>query len=128
MGIGLVPDKFVFISLLNALNHSGNAIDAEYIWRHEIDDVHVQYDQYVIASLIDCYSRAGRLKQAFDLIIEYENHSQNNFNEVMWTSLLSGCRKHKNVKMTKNVYKHMQNRFDLTDPNSSITTLLKGLE
>ena len=123
---GLVPDRYVFIALLSSFSHSGDAQSADRIWREQIDDLEMRYDSHIVASVVDCFSRAGELREGFQIIAEFEERTGEK-NEVMWTALLSGCRKHNDMKMTKLVHSEMASRFDLSDPNSSISTLLRGL-
>ena len=88
----LRPNTKTFVLLLNVCNHCGDLEQAIHIWQHQINDDEVKYDEYVISSLIDCYSRKGQWEKARRLIEEFEEYSQTQC-EHMWMSLFSGFSK-----------------------------------
>ena len=92
--IELDPDYRTFVVLFSNLSHAGNVSKAIEIWEGlSGSEEKFRWHQYVVSALIDGMSRDGTLLQAHELIIEYENRSDENMNdnEVMWMALLSGC-------------------------------------
>ena len=122
-------DRFVAMALFLAFGRSGMASEAQRVWTHEIEArgrVDLQRDAHVVASLVDCLARAGWLQWARRRVSDFERATEAS-NEAMWTALLSGCRTHGDERMTRRVFEEMAQRFDLTDTNSSVAGLLRGL-
>ena len=108
----LKPDQYTYLSLIHSCNHSGNIDEANNIWMNEIgDDYNIKYDKYIISSMVDGLSRKGQLIKAKQLIDEYERYTKNQYHESMWISLLSACKKYKNLIMAEEVNKAIKIRF-----------------
>ena len=110
----LRPNTKTFVLLLNVCNHCGDLEQAIHIWQHQINDDEMKYDEYVISSLIDCYSRKGQWEKARSLIEEFEEYSQTQ-HEHMWMSLLSSFSKNKcnseNNVIVDDIYDQIRMRF-----------------
>ena len=110
----LRPNTKTFVLLLNVCNHCGDLEEATDIWQNQINDDEMKYDEYVISSLIDCYSRKGQWEKARSLIEEFEEYSQTQ-REHMWMSLLSGFSKNKydseNNVIVNEIYDQIKMRF-----------------
>ena len=101
------PDAKTYGTLINVLSHCGEFEEANYVWKNQIDDDEIKYDEYVVTSLINGMSQRGKLKQAYDMIIKHDfNH------KPMWLSLLNGCRIHQNKNFGNRIYKEIKNRFN----------------
>ena len=101
-----ILDKKTYIHLLNAYSHSGDADEGIKIWKSIIDE-EIKYDEYVMSVIIDCMSRKGYLKQAFEYLIKYDID-----NEVAWISLMSGCKQYSQKEIATNVFQEMNKKFN----------------
>eukprot|EP01083_Nonionella_stella_P092960 260353_1 len=125
--VGLKPNLSSFVLLLNACSHCGDIDKAIEIYERDIDQLDIKYDEYVVTNLIDCYSRNGLLMKAYQLILKYEQFTDSIQTEIMWTSLLSGCKKYDNKTMASTVYEEMCKRFEaVKDKKSSVSILLSN--
>ena len=105
--IGLDPDYRTFVVLFSNLSHSRNVSKAIEIWEEMRGSAEkFRWHQFVVSALIDGMARDGTLLQAYELIIEYENRSDENMNdnEVMWMALLSGCIQHNDKTLAQMIY------------------------
>ncbi|KAJ4952726.1 hypothetical protein NE237_029558 [Protea cynaroides] len=91
---GIKPNAVTFISVFTACSHSGLVSEA----RLYLDLMSSEYGVEPTIDHYDCmveiYSRAGHLEEAFDLIktMPFEPDA------MSWKSLLGGCWTHRNVK------------------------------
>ena len=115
--IGLIPDRRIYILLINACSHSGLMMDALDLWENDLkENIDIKYDSHVINAMIDCLARKQYINHALDLLHKYEKHCGHNFDNnysVIWNSLLNGCIKYKNELMSQYVLNQMENRFNL---------------
>ncbi|XP_077209967.1 pentatricopeptide repeat (PPR) superfamily protein [Tasmannia lanceolata] len=94
---GLRPNSVTFVCLLTACSHSGLVLEA----RDYLDSMNRDYgveptvDHY--NCMVDIYSRAGRLEEAYKLIktMPFEP------DKMTWKILLGGCRTHRNLELGK---------------------------
>jgi len=105
---GIMPDAKTYIVLIHCCSHCGDIKEAKRIW-NDVDE-NIKYNYYLITSLMDCYSRKGQLKYAYNLLLEYD--AKHKSDEIMWMSLLHGCCKYNKKQMAQNVYKQMIQKFD----------------
>ena len=108
----LAPNVSTYVLLFNGCSHCGDIETAIQIYKYEIEDIEIKYHVYIVTNIIDCYSRNGLLDDGYKLILEYEDITGNTATEVMWTSLLHGCKKFENESMTELVHQNMCNRFE----------------
>ena len=126
--IGLIPNLTTFILLLNAYSHCGDIETAKKIYNNDIIDIDIKYDEYIITNIINCYSKNGLLINAYDLIKEYEQITQNVATEIMWTSILNGCCKHNDKIIANQVYQEMCKRFEnIKHENNTVSSLMSNL-
>lgn len=119
--IGVDVDSKTYILLLNALSHSGEVTEAKDLWENEIIDANIKYDEYVMTSLVDCFSRRGMLQEAYKKVVEYEENMKNGHNEIMWMTLLSGCNKSSDKSVASMVCNEYEKRFGrISDPMSTV--------
>ncbi|KAI5084999.1 hypothetical protein GOP47_0001168 [Adiantum capillus-veneris] len=93
------PDEVTFVSLLSACSHAG-LVDLGYGYFTSMGDMHdltPLLGHYIC--LIDLFGRAGWLDVAEDLVqvMPYKATSS------VWSTLLSGCRLHKDLERAKRV-------------------------
>ena len=95
----LSTNRHTFVTLLNALGHSGRVSEAMAIWNDDIGDEDVQYDLYVVTSLVDGLARSGLLNEARNLILQFERTRGGTKDDAMWMCLLNGCVQHSDVML-----------------------------
>ncbi|XVF37095.1 hypothetical protein REPUB_Repub19eG0115900 [Reevesia pubescens] len=93
-----MPDDITFLSLLSACTHGG--------FVDEGLDIFSKMERYGLVArikhygcLVDLLGRAGRLKEAFDLIKRMPMKP----NDVVWGALLGACRIHLDTNMVEQV-------------------------
>ena len=110
------PTEKTFVFLFNACSHCGDPKTAIQIWKRDMKDNAMKYNQFVVSALVDCLCRNNHLNAALQLILKYEKKTKHKY-VVMWMALLSGCKS----KLTQNdllasfVFDAMQKRFDDSD-------------
>lgn len=92
---GLGPDDVAHVGVLSACNHAGLVEEGlqcfnRMKYEHEIQPTVQHY-----GCLVDLMGRAGRLEEALQLI----NGMPIRPNDIIWRSLLSACRVHKNLEI-----------------------------
>ena len=102
-----------YVTLFGCFSHSFDINQIEYIWINDIDDINIKYDKYIIATIVDSYSRCGYINKAYQFVLEYEKYIENKyFDEIMWTCLLSGCRTYNNYLLAQHIYSNIIKRFN----------------
>ena len=108
----LKPDSNTYAIILNACSHCGDDKLARHVWLNEINDEKVQYDIFVMTALIDCIARKGFIIEAFEWMMKYKKKTKDILSdEVMYTALMAGCKKHDNLLMAQFVYNEMERKF-----------------
>ncbi|KAK6124860.1 hypothetical protein DH2020_016607 [Rehmannia glutinosa] len=120
LNIGFKPNDVTYVGLLSACSHAGlvqkglNYFEA--LLRDE--SIKVREDHYTC--IVDLYGRAGRLKEAFDLIEQLPLKAST----YAWGTLLLGCNIYGNADMGKLVAKKL---LDLEQANAGTYTLLSNM-
>ncbi|OMO50594.1 hypothetical protein CCACVL1_30358 [Corchorus capsularis] len=118
-----IPDEITFLSLLSACAHGG--------FVDEGLDIFTKMGTYgLVASikhygcLVDLLGRAGRLKQAFDLIKRMPMKP----NDVVWGALLGACRVHLDTNMVEQVMQELHTlNYDMDSGDYSQYVLLSNI-
>ena len=102
--------------LLSACSHSGDVSAAMDIWTHWSGGDEHKYDCFVITSLVDCHSRAGRWDEAMTVIREFQQRKEGVISDKdhfpMWMALLSGLvNDDVDNPMVQDVYDEMESIF-----------------
>ncbi|XP_043722288.1 pentatricopeptide repeat-containing protein At5g13270, chloroplastic [Telopea speciosissima] len=94
---GIKPNAVTFISVFTACSHSGLVSEAKRYLDSMSSDYGVEptIDHY--DCMVEIYSRAGHLEEAFELIKTMPLEPD----AMSWKSLLGGCWTHRNVKFGK---------------------------
>eukprot|EP01083_Nonionella_stella_P057480 150862_1 len=103
-------DRKTYLIWMNACNHCGDLDEAYNLWQYEICDMDIKYDCFIVTALVDCFVRNGKLNEAKQFIVEYENYTNSPY-EAMWTSLLNGCKQCKDNHMAQQVFHDIAARF-----------------
>ncbi|KAI4318683.1 hypothetical protein MLD38_032357 [Melastoma candidum] len=93
---GVKPDKVSYLAVLCACNHSG-LVDhgSDFFESMKVSGVVPNVKHY--GTLVDLLGRAGRIKQAYDVIVSMPFSPD----IVFWQSLLGACKTYGNVEMAE---------------------------
>ncbi|XP_057773856.1 LOW QUALITY PROTEIN: pentatricopeptide repeat-containing protein At5g13270, chloroplastic [Salvia miltiorrhiza] len=89
---GVRMNGVTFVAILTACSHAGLVEEAEQFFRSMSSPTIDHYN-----CMVDVYSRAGLLKEAFDLIKGMPLEAD----AMSWKTLLGGCRIHQNLEIGK---------------------------
>ncbi|KAK7304215.1 hypothetical protein RJT34_15338 [Clitoria ternatea] len=97
------PDSFTFIGLLMACNHSGLVTEGlQYFGQMQtLYGVTPKLEHY--ACVVDMLGRAGQLSEALKLVNELPDEPDSG----IWSSLLSSCRKYRDLDIGEEVSKRL---------------------
>lgn len=110
--IGLKPDTVTFIGVLTACSHAG-LVDLGFRYFNLIKSYKLSLSKEHYGCMIDLLCRAGRLREAENMITEMPYSGD----DVVWSTLLRGCRLHKDVELGKRA----ANKILEMDPNCPTT-------
>ncbi|MED6217398.1 hypothetical protein PIB30_017245 [Stylosanthes scabra] len=91
------PDKIVFMAILSACSHAGLVNEGLRYFRLMTRFFNVAPDQEIYGCLVDLLGRAGRVKEAYQLIENMPFEPD----ESIWVTLLGACKAHKKRSMGK---------------------------
>ncbi|XP_061369545.1 putative pentatricopeptide repeat-containing protein At3g11460, mitochondrial [Gastrolobium bilobum] len=97
LGKNIMPDEGIFTSVLSACSHSGLVDEGKEIFYKMSRDYNLEPGPTHYSCLVDLLGRAGNLDEAYAII----DNMKLKPNEDVWTSLLSACRLHRNVKLAE---------------------------
>ncbi|XP_050134424.1 pentatricopeptide repeat-containing protein At2g29760, chloroplastic-like [Malus sylvestris] len=100
---GIQPHAITFIGVLNACSHSGLVDLGRYYFNLMTNDYGIEPTFEHYGCFVDILCRAGCLEEAKNVI---ENMPMKP-NKVIWMSLLSGARNHRNVKLGDFAARHL---------------------
>ncbi|XP_020247743.1 pentatricopeptide repeat-containing protein At2g27610 [Asparagus officinalis] len=92
---GLVLDSVTFLGVLVACTHTGLIDEGRKYFDSMIKDHEIVPTMGHYACMVDLYSRAGRLKEAMELITDMPFQA----GPTVWRTLLAACRVHKNIEL-----------------------------
>lgn len=93
--IGLKPNCITFVGILNACNHAGLVNHGQKYFDMMMNKYQIEPKIEHYGCLVDVLCRAGNLEEAKNIIDEMPIEP----NEVIWMSLLSGSKNHKNIEI-----------------------------
>lgn len=94
---GIKPDKIVFMAVLSACSHAGLVDEGLRYFRLMTSYYNVAPDRDIYGCVVDLLGRAGRVKEAFQLIENMPFKPD----ESIWVSLLGACKAQKEPSMGK---------------------------
>uniref|UniRef100_A0A2P2Q603 Pentatricopeptide repeat-containing protein At3g57430ic n=1 Tax=Rhizophora mucronata TaxID=61149 RepID=A0A2P2Q603_RHIMU len=114
------PDEVTFTSLLTACSHSGLVEDGLRVFRSMTKDYSIKPCEEHYGCMVDLLSRAGQLKEAYDLIVCLPSKQR----ASALSSLLSACQVHGNTEMGELIGEHLLN---LEPDNAGAYTLMSNI-
>ncbi|KAJ7975539.1 Pentatricopeptide repeat-containing protein [Quillaja saponaria] len=106
----IMPDEVTFVGLLNACTHGGLVEEGYHYFHMMIRDYGIEPRIEHYGCLIDLLGRAGRFEEAMDVIGRMSIEPD----EVVWGSLLNGCKIHGNNELAEMAAK----KLIQIDPNN----------
>ncbi|XP_065863034.1 pentatricopeptide repeat-containing protein At5g66520 [Euphorbia lathyris] len=97
LGEGKYPNEVVFVAILSACSHAGYVEEGKHYFNQMIEDFGIRPSIEHYGCMVDLLGRAGRLKEAEELIISMPEQP----NSIIWGAMLSGCRTHNDLKRGK---------------------------
>lgn len=107
---GVQPDQTTFTSLLSACSHAGRVDEGWKFFNQMVEEYGLEAQLEHYTCMVDLLGRAGRLHQAYDLIMTMPCIPD----DRIWGSLLGSCKSHGDEKLARLVADHI---FKL-DPSS----------
>ncbi|KAI7735418.1 hypothetical protein M8C21_033019 [Ambrosia artemisiifolia] len=117
---GIAPNDVAFLGVLTACSHGGLVEEGFRCYETMKRDYGITPTEKHCACIVDLFGRAGRLSDAESFI----TNSDFRHAPVMWRSLLSSCRIHKNTEMAKRVAERL---IELEPQASSSYVLLYNI-
>ncbi|KAJ4800652.1 Pentatricopeptide repeat-containing protein [Rhynchospora pubera] len=117
---GVVPDEITFVGLLNACTHGGFVNQGlSYFYNMTLEyGIEPSIEHY--GCVIDLLSRAGRFIEAIDII----NNMKIKPDEVIWGSILNGCRIYREKDLAEIATKKL---LELDPNNADYTVILANM-
>ncbi|KAL5229117.1 hypothetical protein ABZP36_017382 [Zizania latifolia] len=92
---GVHPDHVVFLGLISSCSHAGLVDEGWNFFRSMISEYNLQPNKEVYGCVINLLARAGRLREAFDLIDTMPFTPD----EYVWGALLGASKMHNDVEL-----------------------------
>ncbi|KAG9443476.1 hypothetical protein H6P81_014816 [Aristolochia fimbriata] len=93
--VGMRPHGITFIGVLNACSHTGEVNQGLHYFQQMVNEYRIAPTIEHYGCAVDLLCRAGRLEEAKNVIDKMPMKP----NEIIWMSLLSGCRNHGNIDL-----------------------------
>ncbi|XP_072973890.1 pentatricopeptide repeat-containing protein At3g62890-like [Typha angustifolia] len=97
------PNAVAYLSVLTACSHAGRLEDSQMYFEEMRSLYKLQPEIEHYGCMIDLLGRTGRLKEAMELIHTMPMEP----NAVIWGSILSACRMHKEISLAENAAEHL---------------------
>ncbi|KAK8649154.1 hypothetical protein V6N13_129888 [Hibiscus sabdariffa] len=114
------PNDATYVALLSACSHSGMLEEGLRYYDELVRDKSIQVREDHYTCLVDLYSRAGKLKEAFDFIVQLGIKPS----VSVWEALLAGCHVHRDVNLGKLVAKKI---LEVEPENAGTFLLLSNI-
>ncbi|XP_020592048.1 pentatricopeptide repeat-containing protein At2g29760, chloroplastic-like [Phalaenopsis equestris] len=92
---GVRPHALAFVGLLNGCSHAGMVDEGRHFFGLISSEYGIEPTVEHYGCIVDLLCRTGNLHEAKDFIYQMPLRP----NTIIWMSLLSGCRKHRNVEI-----------------------------
>ncbi|XP_011087505.1 putative pentatricopeptide repeat-containing protein At1g56570 isoform X2 [Sesamum indicum] len=94
---GVRPDRIVFVAVLNACSHAGLVDEGLQYFKMMVHSYNITPDQEIYGCIVDLLGRAGRVKEAYQLIEAMPFMPD----ESVWGAFLGACKAHKLAELGK---------------------------
>ncbi|KAL7119935.1 hypothetical protein ACP275_02G092200 [Erythranthe tilingii] len=94
---GVKPDRVVFVAVLNACSHTGLVDEGLKYFESMVKNYDITPDQEIYGCVVDLLGRAGRVKEAYELIESMPFMPD----EFVWGAFLGACKAHKLSELGK---------------------------
>jgi len=119
--LGVPANDVTYVGLLTACSHTGLVEEGRLKYFDEIlKNRSIQLGEYHYACLIDLCGRAGRLKEAFNIVEGLGEEAS----LIVWGALLAGCNVHGNIDIGKLVAEKI---LKLEPQDAGIYSLLSNM-
>ncbi|XP_050382039.1 putative pentatricopeptide repeat-containing protein At2g01510 [Argentina anserina] len=108
---GFSPDSVSFLSVLTACSHCGLVEEGLHYFNSLIHNSNIVPKREHYTSIVDVLCRSGRFDEAEKLMAQIPFEPD----EIMWSSVLSSCRIHKNQKLAERAANRLFNMAELRD-------------
>lgn len=119
-GADVVPDEVTFIGLLNACTHGGQVERGKAYFEAMAHDYNVQPRIEHYGCLIDLLGRAGKFEEVLEVVRAMKIQTD----EVIWGSLLNGCRVHGRIDLAELAVRKL---IELDPDNVGYVTMLANI-
>ncbi|XP_048225645.1 pentatricopeptide repeat-containing protein At1g33350 [Ricinus communis] len=102
-GADVRPDEVTFVGLLNACTHGGLVEKGRFYFDTMTQDYGIEPQIEHYGCLVDILGRAGRFEEALEVVREMKIEPD----EVVWGSLLNGCKVHGNTDLAESAIKKL---------------------
>ncbi|KAL4039149.1 hypothetical protein IC575_002794 [Cucumis melo] len=113
----ILPDEITYIGVLSACTHTGLVDKGRKYFLRMTSQHGIEPNIAHYGCLVDLLARAGRLKEAYDVIKNMPIKA----NSIVWGALLAGCRVYREADMAEMVVKHI---LELEPDNGAVYVLL----
>ncbi|KAG9460013.1 hypothetical protein H6P81_004521 [Aristolochia fimbriata] len=120
LGLGVRPNAITFIGLLSGCSHQGLVNDGIAYFHMMRSEFWLNPSIKHLGCMVDLFGRAGKFEDAFQFIENTEARDD----PVLWRTLLSACRIHRNVVMGEVA---MRNLVRLSSQNAGDCVLMSGI-
>uniref|UniRef100_A0A0D9WH36 DYW domain-containing protein n=1 Tax=Leersia perrieri TaxID=77586 RepID=A0A0D9WH36_9ORYZ len=94
---GIQMDGVTFLSVIMGCTHNGLVVEGQQYFDSMVKEYKISPTMDHYACMVDLYSRAGKLDEAMNLIKDMPFSA----GAMVWRTLLSACKVHKNVELGK---------------------------
>jgi pentatricopeptide repeat protein len=117
---GIKPDAVTFIALLSGCSHAGHADEGQRLFTKMKNDCGVSPTVEHYACLVDMLGRAGRIKEALEVVKSMPMRPSGS----IWGSLLNSCRLYGNVSLGEVIAEQL---FELEPSNPGNYVMLSNI-
>ncbi|KAL6606059.1 hypothetical protein ACP70R_041712 [Stipagrostis hirtigluma subsp. patula] len=117
----LLPTSSTFLSVLYACSHGGLVEEGRRVFQTMTNEYRISPGMEHCTCMVDLLGRAGKLKEAFELISEFPKSATG---PGVWGALLGACMVHKDSDLAKLA---SQKLFELEPENTGYYVLLSNL-
>ncbi|KAL3835664.1 hypothetical protein ACJIZ3_010400 [Penstemon smallii] len=114
------PDGVTFIGLLNACTHGGLVVEGRHYYDVMIKEYEIEPQIEHYGCLIDLLGRAGRFEEAMKILKGMRMPPD----EVIWGSLLNGCKIHRRTDLAEFAVKKL---IEINPSNGGYSSMLANL-